>query len=249
MKNKTVIQTRLIAAAAMAVVLASSQAVFAQSGNPPVLPPGSQPYGASYSQWSAAWWNWAASIPAASNPILDSTGENAAQGQAGPVWFLAGNFGGTSTRNVTVPAGKALFIPLLNTAYLGFPCDERNLPGCEIDEAFEAANDIDSLLSFIAPSMDGAALGCEIDGVAVQNLTGYRVESSTIYSVSLPDQNIFGLPPGSYHPVADTGYYVMIAPLPRGNHIIHFTGANADNSFSIDVTYHVKVQEGVGSLR
>jgi hypothetical protein len=209
--------------------------------NPGVLPPQSHPYGKTYSQWSAAWWQWVFSIATPNNPLLDQTGQNAGVNQFGNVWFLAGNFGGTSERTVTVPPGKALFFPILNTAYLGFPCDDRNLTDCEADQALEQANDVATLLSFITPSMDGATLVCEIDGNPVRHLSAYRPESSAWYTLTLVDDNVYGYPAGPYHPCVDTGYYLMLAPLSAGRHTIHFTGANSDGSFSLNVTYHLTV--------
>jgi hypothetical protein len=207
-----------------------------------VLPSSAKPYGHAYSEWSAAWWQWALAIPADHNPIVDQTGEDAAVGQSGNVWFLAGNTGGTSERAVTVPAGKALLIPVLNQIYLGFPCDDRNLPGCEIDQAFEEANDVAGLLAFITPSMDGATVACEVDGNAVRNLAIQRVESSGFYSVTLGANNVFGYPAGPYHPCVDVGYYVMLAPLSVGDHTLHFAAANSDGSFALDVTYQLTVK-------
>jgi hypothetical protein len=209
--------------------------------NPRILPPDSHPYGKTYSQWSAAWWQWVFSIPAPNNPLLDQTGQNAGANQSGNVWFLAGNMGGTSERTVTVPSGKAIFFPILNTAYFGYPCDDRNLPGCEADQALEQANDIATMLSFITPSMDGATLACEIDRIPVRHLSRYRPESSAWYTLTAVDNNIFGYLPGPYHPCVDTGYYLMLAPLSAGRHTIHFTGANSDGSFSLDVTYRLTV--------
>lgn len=214
-------------------------------GHPAIAPPNSHPYGKSYAEWASAWWQWSLPIPGDNNPVTDETGEDAGVNQSGPVWFLAGNTGGVSERTITVPAGKALFFPLLNQIYLGFPCDDRNLPGCEADQALEAANDVTTLLSFINPSMDGAALACEIDGVAVRNPGRYRVESSAIYSVILPDDNLYassGIPGGPYHPCVDVGYYLMLRPLSVGSHTIRFTGATADSSFAVDVTYHINVK-------
>lgn len=214
-----------------------------QAGPPAkVLSARSTAYGKPLNEWSAAWWQWVGSIPASSNPLLDQTGQSAASGQSGNVWFLAGNMGGVTERTVVVPAGKALLVPLLNTMYLGFPCDERGLPGCEVDQALEAAKDIPTLLSFITPSMDGAILSCEIDGIPVLNLSKQRVESSAIYSVTLGEENLFGLPPGPYHPCVDTGYYLFLAPLSVGTHTLHFAAATADESFSLDVTYHITVE-------
>jgi hypothetical protein len=58
--------------------------------------------------------NWLYALPAATNPALDTTGAHCAEGQAGPVWFLARTFGGALvTRHCSVPAGKALFFPLV----------------------------------------------------------------------------------------------------------------------------------------
>lgn len=208
-----------------------------------VLRPGGTLHGKTYSQWSAAWWQWVTAIPAASNPLVDQTGQNAALGQSGKVWFLAGNLGGVSERTITVPANKALFFPILNTIYLGFPCDDRNLPGCEVDQALEQANDVRTLLSFITPSMDGATLSCKIDGIPVRDLPAHRVQSSTLYSLALPEQNVFGLPPGAYHPCVDDGYFLALAPLQAGRHTIHFAAVNSDGSFGLDVTYHLTVRE------
>src|SRR5262249_55520548 len=85
--------------------------------NAGVLPPNSNPFGITYGEWSAAWWQWLLAIPAPVNPNLDLTGANCGQGQSGQVWFLAGNFGGTSTRTCTMPAGRALLVPILNAVF------------------------------------------------------------------------------------------------------------------------------------
>ena len=89
---------------------------FAQGGNPNprVLPVHSSPFGSTYGEWSARWWQWVLSVPAATNPLNDTTGAQCAQGQTGKVWFLAGTFVGPVTRTCTVPQGKALFFPILN---------------------------------------------------------------------------------------------------------------------------------------
>src|SRR5215211_1598771 len=64
-------------------------------------------YNVTYSDWTARWWQWLTSIPLDRNPAADETGENCDEGQSGPVWFLAGTFGGPNERVCTIPAGKA----------------------------------------------------------------------------------------------------------------------------------------------
>lgn len=72
-------------------------------------------------KWGANWWIWALSSPEGSSPIDDLTGKNCAVNQAGPVWFLAGTYeNGTPVRRTcTVPAGKTVLFPLINTYGLG----------------------------------------------------------------------------------------------------------------------------------
>jgi hypothetical protein len=62
------------------------------------------------------WWQWASSIPADQNPLVDETGENCAVGQRGEFWYLAGNFGESeTTRHCTVPKGVKLLVPVIVT--------------------------------------------------------------------------------------------------------------------------------------
>jgi hypothetical protein len=60
------------------------------NGNTGVYSARSKPYGLSYGEWSARWWQWILSIPTQMNPNLDSTGAHCAEGQSGHVWFLPG---------------------------------------------------------------------------------------------------------------------------------------------------------------
>ena len=96
----------------------SVSGVYAANRNPGVIPPNAKAYGMTYGEWSAKWWQWAFSLPVDQNPFFDEGGNctNGANGQFGPVWFLTGviNVSGTAVRDCTVPAGKALFFPIIN---------------------------------------------------------------------------------------------------------------------------------------
>ena len=52
---------RMIATASMIAGLATMTAspASADGGRARVIPPNAHPYGASYSEWSARWWQWA----------------------------------------------------------------------------------------------------------------------------------------------------------------------------------------------
>ena len=109
-QTKSVFTKRMMPTVMAAVILSlgagpSVEAGKGNAGNPRVLPPQSHPHGKTYGEWAAAWWQWALSIPEAQNPVADATGEFAGLGQSGPVWFLAGTFGNSAERTVTIPAG------------------------------------------------------------------------------------------------------------------------------------------------
>lgn len=87
----------------------------ADSINPGVFSINSKPYGSTYGQWSSKWWQWLAHIPSSINPINDKTGANCAQGQNGPVWFLAGSTGRQAVRDCSMPAGRAILFPALTS--------------------------------------------------------------------------------------------------------------------------------------
>jgi hypothetical protein len=214
--------------------------------NPRILPPDSRPFGKTYGEWSAAWWQWSFSIPAPANPLLDDTGANCGQGQSGPVWFLAGKLCVepnctvlTATRTCTVPAGKALFFPIANT-------EADNLG---VDPALSTAK----LRLAAKESMDGVTnMTCTVDGALVQGLnssmtTRYRVVSP-VFAYAIPDNNIYqalGAPfgPQSVPGAVADGVFLMLAPLSAGRHDIRFT-ATFMNGLALDITYHLSVVGG-----
>jgi hypothetical protein len=75
------------------------------------------PSGTIYNYLAVAWWQYALGQPKPTNPLLDPTGANCAQGQSGGVFFLTGTSPpapGTVTRDAcTVSGRRALFFPLI----------------------------------------------------------------------------------------------------------------------------------------
>lgn len=230
----------------VAMALLETTATFASSNpNPGVFPPDSQPYGLTYGQWSNAWWQWLLSVPASVSPLLDTTGVDCSQGQSGPVWFLAGTPGGPPvTRNCTIPAGKALFFPLVNVlnTNLGCPTAMPPIPPTTftVQELHEQADHyINTVYSKNAT----------VDGVKLQDLKSYRAETDeTTFSVTLPSDNLFGCPglAGTQSGLVSDGYYLMLKPLSPGEHVISFGGQAGGThlipGISTQVTYNLTVQ-------
>jgi hypothetical protein len=225
---------RPFAAAMLIIILSLAVSTAAPrtqaQGNPN---PGIVPNNARYRQLSAQWWQWALSAPPAVNPILDSTGANCAQGQGvfsnNNVWFLAGTFGGSATRSCTIPPGKSLFFPILNTFF-----------ACDPPEAMTACPPLSDIRAFLAGIMNNPLLlEASIDGVPVQALASYRAASS-VFSLQLPADNVFGAPAGTYEPAVADGYYLLVTPGTPGPHTIKFKGIGNDG-FTVEVTYHLTV--------
>ena len=212
-----------------------------KNANPGVLPPQSNPHGQSYGDWSAEWWQWAYSIPFATNPVVDETGEHCTEGQSGSVWFLAGTFGGETARTCTIPSGKSLFFPIVNIACWA-PEDllawGGNL-GMTYDEQTEVVREC---ATYYGDLMD--ILEVTIDGVPLSNLSAYRAASGT-FSVYLSDViEDFGYPPGLRDPMVSDGYWLMLAPLTPGPHVIDFVGGISAYPFETHVNYQLTVSPG-----
>ncbi len=197
----------------------------AANKNPGILPPNSSAYGKTFGEWTAAWWQWAISIPVPSNPLFDNAGCDA--GQSGKVWFLGGAFTGTAvTRECTVPHGKAILFPIANVE-----CSTVEPP------PFFGSNEEE--LRACAMGFQDAATGMSatIDGREVLDLDRYRVQSP-LFDFSAPADNVFFIPgPVSGQSVSD-GVWLLLAPLSAGEHVIHF---EAFPGFPINVTYILTV--------
>jgi hypothetical protein len=222
---------------------------FAKNPNPGVLPPQSHAFGMTYGEWSAAWWQWAFSLPTDHHPLFDTA--DCSAGQSGKVFFLGGTFVttmnpsgtivGVANRNCTVPAGKALFFPIINTE-------------CS---TLEGNGTTDAALRECAEFFQDHAIDLEgtIDGVPLQNLESYRVQSPLFTYGPLPNKNVlqsFGVnaPAGATSPAVADGVYLLLAPLSVGNHTLHFSGDQSfsiaagdpfDFEFELDVTYNLTV--------
>ena len=186
---------------------------------------------------AAEWGQWAFSIPAPANPVLDTTGEQCMVGQRGPIWFLAGAFlGGSATRSCSVPAGEALFFPIINAPNISIPKDVCGSTGIETAKELRAD---------IKPFIDAAQnIEVTVDGRPIKKAMLRRVQSEVFY-ITLPADNVFlslgftPCPAAVYSPAVDDGYYASVGPLSLGPHTIHFQAQSG--GFIEDVTYNLTV--------
>jgi hypothetical protein len=249
----------LVVAAPLSSAQSTSQANANQ--NPRVLPPAT----GKYASLSAQWWQWAFSIPASDNPLtnaVDTSGTECATGQSGHVWFLGSQVGETDNlppegftvdRVCNVPPGTKLFFPIINVE-----CSEpipgpppRNEASCEDTFAENSQIAKDFLNSVLQGN--GSTLNASVDGVQIRNLnplnTPYHVASPP-FTFDLPANSIntfcgdgtVQCGPANDVGAAADGVYLLLAPLPKGQHEILFGGEFPAISFQMNNRYIINVQ-------
>jgi hypothetical protein len=223
------------------------QPLAAPNYNPGVIPPHAMIQGETYGDWGAKWWNWALSVPFDQNPIVDPTGINGSYNQQGPVWFLAGTFGILAERTITIPAGKFIFFPLVNTEN-DYPCPDPNFqpaPGQSLED-FLTSISVSQIDPWAGPDH---ILSATVDGVELTHLLNYRGTSKLTTLTAYPDPGNLQLDPCltfEKQPMVSDGFWIMLAPLKPGKHEIKFsaiTPVAPPFTFDLDVTYHVTISK------
>jgi hypothetical protein len=131
--------------------------------------------------------------------------------------------------------GTAFLAPILNASYFAQATD----PPEQRTEAF--------VRSQVTCVENQPSLSLVVDGTALSNPPSY-LEKSTLFSVNLPPNNIFGAPPQVLSPSVDEGYYGFVEPLTPGSHVVHITSSSAAcGGIAVDVTYNLTVQGTVGT--
>lgn len=216
-------------------------------GNPGVIPPQSKALGMTYAEWSVEWWQWIYSIPLSDNPWFQDERCDVGE-QPRHVRFLAGKICMTFdpdqgcyadstvvTRHCTIPPGTHLFFPVANAEADSVGIDPPLTP--------------EELSSWVTSQYESTvSMSAEVDGVPVNGLSKpltspYRVKSD-FFSYVVPEDNVIQVwipdfPAGTIEPAIADGAFLMLAPLPVGEHTVRF-GANF-GTFSFLITYIITV--------
>ena len=220
----------ILVAGLFAMCLFSSPSLLGQEG-PRILPHGSTVGGKTLGEWVGEWWAWAFSVPTSVNPVLDPDGDDAHEGEGGPVFFLAGTFTPFEpvVRSTTVHCGKYVFFPVVNVIYWS--------PGdCDLSEPQKCRQGVtDETKKWVIAE-------CQIDGVPVENLEDYLEFSwpPDTFNFAVPPTNVVNIDPGYEFYGFAAGYFLMLEPFSEGAHTVHFRGGS--EVWWVDVTYNLTVE-------
>jgi hypothetical protein len=227
-----------IALSAALAVLAPAQAALSPAKAQALAVPNASS-GNGYGEWGARWWHWLFSIPASTNPNVTAGDVQCSIGQAGDVWFLGGAFGGTANRKCTIPAGKSLFVPLVNTV-IYHPKGKDTL------------NSLRQQADAFVSQVGGDSLYCTLDQGTCAGFTGINLKifraTTPTFSVMPPSPGVLLPPgqlsgPGSGDKLVADGYWMLLNPLAPGEHTISFGGVWGPGVFDkVNVTYTLTVE-------
>jgi hypothetical protein len=203
----------------------------------PAFPMDDMPYGQSFGEWTKDWWRHILSFPCDHQPLDDPQGLNVQKRQTGPVYFLPATNGGSASREVIIPEGKAILLSMVNMVY-DYPCTHAGF-GPDSGQTLE---------SFLT---EGARRGIDLaedltvilDGNEIPVSEEHRITSDMFYFTGNPSLvNCYdACITGESQAAVSDGYWMMLKPLEPGVHTLRFGGEIKDFFYDVDVTYHITV--------
>jgi hypothetical protein len=199
----------------------------AQGSDPYSFSENSSPYGIPYKDWTAKWAAWLDSLPRSQNwnfqnaPGVKYKAEDCSyrQDPSSPVFFLPWvgiERGTTATQTCVVPHNKAVLLPVdAGTSDYSDPTVKIKTPA-ELIRVVSKSN--------IYPNQFDATL----DGkpLHLKNDEAHKVQSD-LFDLTLPKDNVWGEPEGPDKAITQ-GWWIMLKPLPTGEHTLHYTTGYRD---------------------
>jgi hypothetical protein len=197
------------------------------NANPRVLPPDARVQGMTNAEWSAVWFKETFAIAASEHPGLGEPWTDCFVARVGNIGLSVAFFFTPSEPFVCEMPPGTMLLPNVGAV----ECSTVE------DPPFNGGNEEE--LRACAQSF-GLTVEASIDGVAIENLSDYIVTSPP-YELTLPEDNILGVPPGTAESVAH-GAFLMLAPLQPGQHTIHTSVTFAGFGVTIEGDYDVTVK-------
>ena len=185
--------------------------------------------GKSIGEWTVRWWEWAAAIPVNESPLLDPTGELCMFRQSGPVYLLPSSLLAETAPifRCVVPCGKKILVPVVwFSAWAPGDCDPMSMDLCR------------ATLDGVTRDVDRAL--CSVDGTEVPDILDDHRHQSPTFDLTVPDNNVFNLPPPLTRKWVSDGFWILLKPLPPGRHTIQSSAHHPGFNWGV-ATYELTV--------
>ena len=176
---------------------------------------------------------WFIQFPADLHPREHYTPESCSIDQSGPVWFLTDILKGSEERTCTIPSDKAILLPILT----GVSWDDKSdlIPKTDQD-----------VIRGATAGNEYGVINATLDERTIQDLNNYRTQSSW-FNITVPENNVFNNKPGIWPKAVADGFYLLVEPLPPGNHTLHYTVSvlnpiESDYNYAADLIYNLMVK-------
>ncbi len=209
-----------------------------------VLPDDAVVAGMTTGDWTAEWWKRIFSIPLAQNPLFDTNGSRAAYGQSGPVFFAPSGplniSGPLLALNYSVPEDRFLLVPVANVLW-----DNINvIPALTVEQLRDQCAAILQGVTELHARIDGDSVSFARDPAsgffnhrAISPVFNVTFTNADNIDTFLAGQPITGL----VDPIVGDGYWLMIEPLPPGEHVLETGLTVGFPTFSLSLTHNITV--------
>jgi hypothetical protein len=155
-------------------------------------------------------WRWYLSLP--TGIANDTSGANCGINQQGEFWFLGGPLGETYTTPCTIPAGKT--IVAFVAAYISNDCEGD----FDSDPVPDAREYLGEFAAAVVEGLVGPAAELNRQALRVRRVTTgvFPFTAAADWAIKIPE----GCFTGSPQIAVSDGYWVVLPPMPRGDHTL-----------------------------
>ncbi len=199
-----------------------------------------KPYGKPLEEWAKDYWQWNIGLPPGDIPKDVNTNLDKCilgSDQQRVMTFLFSPYDLTYSSKCNMSSGHPILVPLL----IG-ECDPTvNQPETKtgkIEDLWACARDGDEGLIAWEVSLDNRVLFKKTGNEEVNmNLKDkILVRNSTLFNITIPQNNRFEVDPGVYPAVVD-GYYLILNPLSPGEHTLTYKFTQQQKIPGADLSY------------
>lgn len=220
---------------------APSKTAKAADSNSSAVLIGRDVYNESLDRWAQKYWQWSVGMPLAQDIPLDPQTQMSkcivGSDQNGTMLFLLDPYDNEYTTKCTISSGKPILVPLLISECDRASTDPRIKPG-EIEGLWACAKDFNEVFRAWDVTLDNKTLTRKAgnEEVNVTLINDILVRNSSIFTLDFPEINRFDVPSGPVEAVVD-GYYLILKPLPPGEHLLKYKITHEQKSPGAELSY------------